>query len=414
MNKENKYWRNRADLRMDEYHKNSDETIYLITLAYDEAIKKINEDINKTFYKFMKDGGMTAAEARALLNSKISKKELESIRNSINQIQDEELKAYMMAKLNAEAYKARMTRLEALKESIYINCMQTADVEIDKSTTLYINNINQAYYENIYDIQKGTGIAFDFAEMPVDTIEEILKTNWSGKHYSERVWRNTEVLVEELTKTITSGLMAGTNSRKMATEIQDLSDYGKHAAERLIRTETTYVTNMSEIESYKECSIEKYVFVATLDLRTSKQCRAHDKKVYEVDKAVSGKNLPPLHPYCRSITIAYKDEETLNNFRRRARDPKTGKTYVLPKNISYDEWYRKYVIDRYGIQEASKIKKMIKNKASDKKQYKKYKEILGKDIPKSFEEFRKIKYNNSDEWKNIKHNYRIKKNGNKN
>ncbi|MEG2354352.1 MAG: hypothetical protein RSB70_06950, partial [Clostridium sp.] len=42
---------------------------------------------------------------------------------------------------------------------------------------------------------------------------------------------------------------------------------------------------------------------------------------------------------------------------------------------------------------------MIKNKASDRTQYKKYKEILGKDVPKSFTDFRELKYNNIEEWK---------------
>ena len=408
MNRENKYWRNRANLRMDEYHKSSDETIVLITSAYDEAIRKINEDINKIFYKFMKDSGLTKMEIRELLNSKIPKKDLDDIRNRINQIQDDDLRAYMMAEINAEAYKARITRLEALKESIYISCMQIADIEIEKSTSLYIDNINKSYHRNIYDIQKGTGIAFDFATMPTDTIEEILKNNWSGKHFSERVWKNTDALAEQLTKTITSGLMAGTNSRKMATEIQDLSEYGKHAAERLIRTETTYVTNMAEIESYKECGIEKYVFVATLDLRTSKTCREHDKKIYEVAKAVPGENLPPLHPYCRSTTIAYKDEETLNNLKRRARDPQTGKTYVLPKNMSYDEWYKKYVLEKYGNDKAEVFEKMIKNKSSDRKQHKRYIKELNEFVPKKLEDFQRMKYTNKEEWSRISYQYKLK------
>ena len=64
---------------------------------------------------------LSVSEARQLLNSKIPKKELDSIRTKIYGIQDEELKKYMIAQLNAEAYKARITRLEALKESIYIN-----------------------------------------------------------------------------------------------------------------------------------------------------------------------------------------------------------------------------------------------------------------------------------------------------
>lgn len=405
MRKETKYWRNRANLRMDEYHKNSNETIALINVAYEKAIKQINEDINKIFYKFMKNGGLTESETRDLLNSNISKKDLDDIRSRVRQIQDEDLKAYMIAELNAKAYKARITRLEAIKESISINIKKVADVEIRQSELSYINNIKEAYYRNTFDVQKQVGIGFEFAKVDTNKIEEILKNNWSGEHFSKRVWKNTDVLAEELTKTITAGLMAGTNSRKMATEIQDLSEYGKHAAERLIRTETTYVTNMAEIESYKECGIEKYVFVATLDLRTSKICRSHDKKIYEVAKAVPGENLPPLHPYCRSTTIAYKDEETLNRLKRRARDPQTGKTYVLPKNMSYDEWYKKYVLEKYGAQEAEKFEHMIKNKAFDSKEYKKYKETLGKDAPKSFEDFRKTKYNDTNKYKDLKTKY---------
>lgn len=43
----------------------------------------------------------------------------------------------------------------------------------------------------------------------------------------------------------------------MAIEIEDLTNYDKFAVERLIRTETTYLTNMAEIEAYKKCGISK-------------------------------------------------------------------------------------------------------------------------------------------------------------
>ena len=173
-----------------------------------------------------------------------------------------------MSQLNADEYKARITRLEALKESIYINTKKADDVELQQSQLGYIK---EAYYLNIYDIQKGTGIVTDFAALPVNAIEEILKNNWSGKHYSERVWGNSDVLASKLEEVITSGIMSGKNSKKMA-------------AERLVRTETTYVTNMVELESYKELDIDKYIFVATLDLRTSPMCREMDGKIFEVSK----------------------------------------------------------------------------------------------------------------------------------
>lgn len=406
--KSNSYWKDRANERMADYHKNSDETINKVNNAYDKAIEDINKEINKIFFKFQTDSGLSIEEAKALLNSKISEKELESIRAKIAYIEDKDLKQYLMAQLNAKAYNARMTRLEALKESIYINTKKAAEVELKQSELGYINNINKAYYKNIYDIQKGTGVVTEFATMPVSTIEEILKNNWSGKHYSERIWGNSEVLATKLEEVITSGLMSGKNSRRMATELAELSNYGKMAAERLVRTETTYVTNMAELESYKETDIEKYIFVATLDLRTSDECRKMDGKIIEVDKGVPGENLPPLHPWCRSTTRAYFEGMTR---RRRARDPETCKNYII-EDMNYDEWYQKCVVDKYGEQKAETFQNMIKNKASDKKQYAKYKEILGKDVPKSFDDFRDLKYNNNKGWNELKgqYNYSLTKN----
>ena len=407
--KNNAYWTRRANLRMEEYHKNSDSTIQKISAAYDKAIKDINEDINKIFYKYRLDSGLSTTEAIALLNAKIPKKELDSIRKSIYNIQDEELKRYMMAQLNAGAYKARITRLEALKESIYINSKIAADVEINQSTKLYTDNIKKAYYSNAFDIQKGLGVGFNIAEMPTETIQEILKNNWSGKHYSKRVWHNTDVLAKQLEEVITSGLMSGKSSRRMAQELQDLTDYGKFACERLIRTETTYITNAAEMESYKECGIDRYIFVATLDLRTSSVCREHDREVYEVEKAEVGVNLPPLHPHCRSTTRAYLGESTLKDIKRRARDTETGKTYLVPAYMKYQDWYDKFVVDKYGKDKTEVFEKMIKNKASDRKQFKKFKEVLGKEVPNTLKDFQRLKYNGIEEWKLTKYNYKLRK-----
>lgn len=396
-----KYWEERANLRMETYHKNSNETIFKINKAYDKAISDINKDIKKIFNKFQLDNELTQSEAKDLLNSKISIKEIEDIRAKINYIQDEDVKKYLRAKLDSGAYKARITRLEALKESININIAQVADVQLRDINTLFIDNIGQAYYSTMYDIQKGIGIGFSFAEMPTSRIKEILKQDWSGKHYSERVWKNNEVLAQKLQETLLSGFMSGKSYRRMAKELEDLSDLGKFASERLIRTECTYIANQGEIESYKECGIEKYVYVAILDLRTSEICRELDNKIFLVKEAMPGKNLPPMHPYCRSTTYAYMGKEWYEGIKRKARDPVTGELYTLPKNMSYKEWYQKFVVEKHGKDKADTMEKMIKNKSSDRKQYEEYKKILGKDVPKSLKEFQEMKYNNSTEWNKL-------------
>ena len=391
------------------YHKNSDETILKINKAYDKAIKDINEDINNIFRNYQINTGLSSSEGRKILNSKISDKELASIKERIRYIKDDDIKKQLYAELNSKAYKARITRLEALKDSINVNTKRVADTELQATTKLYTNNIQDAYYRTLFDIQKGVKLGFNVAEMPDETIQEILKNNWSGEHYSKRIWNNSKVFASKLEDTLISGIMAGHSVKKIAKELEEYTSYGKFATERLTRTETTYMCNMAEIESYKECGIDKYIFLATLDLRTSKQCRQHDGKIYKVSEAKPGVNLPPLHAYCRSTTIADMDSEGLENLSRRARDPVTGKTYIVPGDMNYEEWHKKFVVNKYGENKSQAMENMIKNKSYDKAQLKKYRKVLGKESPKSLKEFQELKYNNGEEWKLTQYNYKLRK-----
>lgn len=393
----NDYWERRALQRMASYQRDAEATIWTIMQAYDKAIQEITEEIERIFNKFAKDGQLLPDEARKLLNEPISRKEWEEIKAKIAEIKDPQIRRQLLNRLNAPAYRARITRLQALKEQIYLQCKIIADAEIRASTEGYIGTINEAYYRTMFDIQRGLGVGFEFAAMPTRTVEAILKNPWSGKHFSARIWGNTDELARLLEKVITSGFMSGVGVRKMTQEIQERFDVGKHAAARLVRTETTYMANAAEMESYEEAEIDRYVFVATLDLRTSPQCRAHDRKVYAVKDAKPGVNMPPLHPYCRSTTRAYFGSDTLKNVQRRARDPVTGKTYLVPADMSYEQW-RQSIVDKHGQDRIEVLEKQIRNKAADKRQYEEIKALIGPDAPKSFSKFQELKYNKVDEW----------------
>lgn len=404
---ENNYWFERAaNNRVATYHKDSDKTIQIITRAYDKAIKDINEDISKMIKKFSKDGNLTVAEARAMLNTQLTATEINNLKQQANSIADEEAKSQLITQINSQAYRARITRKQALKHSIYIKAKQIAAVEIRESAKQYIKTINHAYYRNIFDLQQGIGIGFNVASMPVKKVEQILKNPWSGKHFSQRIWHNTTVLADKLNEVITSGFMSGKSSRVIARELKEHTDYGKYAAERLVRTEVSFMSGSAELESYNECDIEEYIFVATLDLRTSKPCRKLDRKVFKVSEAEPGKNYNPMHPFCRSTTRAKIGPDTLKAVKRRARDPVTGKSYLVPADMNYKEWHEKYVVGKFGKEDATILQNMIQHKGSDKSELKALKSVLGKDLKvKSFNAFQDLKYRNREEYKLIKADY---------
>ena len=112
------------------------------------------------------------------------------------------------------------------------------------------------------------------------------------------------------------------------------------------------MANQAQLESYKHAGVKKYIFSATLDLKTSEVCRSLDGHSYYVRDAKPGTNYPPMHPWCRSTTIAYLPPEILKNMTRIARNPDTGKNYKVPANMTYREWYEKYVIG--GVDNESK------------------------------------------------------------
>ncbi|MET3659645.1 minor capsid protein [Sporosarcina psychrophila] len=398
----NAYWDKRSLQRMAEYHRGADSTVQIVNAAYDKAQKDIAAETQKIFDKFAKDGKLSAEEAQKILNEPISKVEWESIKSKINDIQDPAIKRQMLNRLNAPAYSARITRLEALKENTYLQSkIIIADTEIRASTTGYIGTINDAYYQTMFDVQKGLLVGFDFASMPTSRVEAILKNPWTGKQFSERIWDNTDVLASQVTDIITAGFMSGAGTAQMSRELAERMNVGKHAANRLVRTETTYMANMAEMESYGEAEIDEYMFLATLDKKTSVICQKQDLKVYKVKDAMPGVNMPPMHPFCRSTTRAYFGPKTLENIERRARDPITGKNELIPAGTNYEQW-REGLDEKHGKDKIDTIQKQIKNKAADKKQFDQFKEVLGKDAPKSFAAFQDLKYNNAEKWASVK------------
>ena len=269
-----------------------------------------------------------------------------------------------------------------------------SDVELQKSTELYRKTVEDNYLHSVFDFQQGTGYAYEFASMSPEHIEEILKNNWSGKHYSKSVWDNTDVLAEKLQQTLTIGLMSGKSYKRMAAELTELTSYGQYAAERLIRTETAYLIEESDKAAAIDRGTKVRIFRATLDLKTSKICREHDGDRVSIEKSVPGKNVPPLHPHCRSWM-----EEEIEGYEHRiraARDPVTGERVMVPAEMKYADWYDKYVKNN---PEAMAKEKALKNYQLDKKQYQEYENILGvKKVPKTLKEFQEMKYSNSEEW----------------
>jgi SPP1 gp7 family putative phage head morphogenesis protein len=273
------YWERRSAARMSSYLRDSQQTVYTVSRAYRRALRDIQGDLERIFESYANTHQLTPTEARAYLEQQVSQDEYERLLQEIARVEDPEVKRLLQARADAPAYRYRMTRAQALSEQLHVRMGQVADAEIAADTARFTKTIQDAYGRTMFDIQRGTGYGFSFTDISTGQVREILRTPWSGEHFSSRIWGNTQALADQLNETITAGFMSGRSIQDMADDLEGLSNMGRHAAVRVIRTETNFMANAAEIASYKEAGIKRYRFLATLDNRTSEICFLGSDKV---------------------------------------------------------------------------------------------------------------------------------------
>nr|DAP66053.1 MAG TPA: minor capsid protein [Caudoviricetes sp.] len=337
------YWTKRkANLiyeQMDKAEKQADK----FDKVYKESKAYLDKQINKVFDKFQRDYGLSERDARHVLKNMKDQKDLNELRKVLEARPDDPNIQRLLADLDSPAYAYRMKRLERLNDDL--DRMRESIYRSEKkgSDAFYSDLMKDSYYKATFDLQQQTGLAYSFSYLPETEIKRLQGLKWTGEAYSDRIWSNTGALASSVKDELLVSLMTGRSVRDTSQAIAERFEVGQNKARRLVRTESAFFHNQMELLSYEDAEITKYKFVAVLDRRTSEICQEHDNKVYDTDKAVPGVNYPPLHPWCRSTTIAYDEDADYSKLERRARNPETGKVEYVPADMSYEEWYDKYV-----------------------------------------------------------------------
>ena len=313
--------------------------------VYQEAKTYLDKEINKIFDKFQRDYGLSQVDARQVLKNMKDKKDLNELRKVLEARPNDPNIQRLLADLDSPAYSFRMKRLERLSDDLDRMRESIYHSEKTGSDAFYSDLMKDSYYKATFDLQQQTGLAYGFSGLPESEIKHLQSFSWvgDGSTYSTDIWKNTGKLTSSIKDELLMSLMTGRDTRETAQAIAERFNVGQNDARRLVRTESAFFHNQMELLSYEEADIEKYIFVAVLDKRTSRICQEHDNQVYDRDKATPGVNCPPMHPWCRSTTVGYDEDADYSKLKRRARNPETGKTELVPADMTYKEWYSKYV-----------------------------------------------------------------------
>lgn len=308
---------------------------------YNGAISQINKRIDDVFYSYIRKFDLTKKQGFDLLNQPLSYFEREELLKDIAKIKNPTVRKRFLARLDKDAYLYRMNREELLKEHTRAIINQVAVEEELMGVALFTSTLPETYFKTVHIIQSFTEYKI-IKDNKTHLVKKLTSKTWNGGNYSSRVWKNADILTQQLNDQIKAGILAGTDNRKLARMLKDNCDAGLYGARRLVRTEMSYLTNEAQLEAYKEEGVEKYVFLATLDLRTSKKCASLDLKKFKITEKEVGVNFPPMHPLCRSTVYPDIKKRKTNMSIRRAKD-KLGNTIVVDGIMNYEQWRKKFI-----------------------------------------------------------------------
>ncbi len=378
-----------------------------------EELRSINADIARRMKKqvnywvsrFAKDNGFTFAAAK----QKLTPEEIEEFRLDLqtyikyaSQLDNQMPEEWLLMVRNASTT-YHLTRLEALKIALINEVNDFIHKESGNIFKFLEQLYMDMYYQQTYEIAKGLNIKVNLFHPNEYKVKLLIKKPWTkdGLEFSERLWgAHREKLVKELHTTLENSIKTGDNATKIANKLADKFQVRKDHAEALLHTESARIAEEARFDNYKDLGVEKYIIVATLDHKTSDICRRMDGKVFLLKDKKVGENYPPFHVRCRTTTAPHIPEE-YNIGERAARD-KNGKTIHVPKDMTYKDFHKKYI---ESDKEYSLVEKKWKNRHSDKRQHKKYLNS-GVEVPKNFDKYQDLKYNDNKTYWRVKNQYR--------
>ena len=402
--KTEEYWENAALLREIAVQEGATATTADVLKLYDEALLDIEKEISIIEYNFRKRFGLDNKTAQYFLTRSQQEENLTMLINALENAPDEQARADILKYINLDglsvrAYASRIERYNAVKESIYARIKKLASDSITLVGAMLKTVYKESYYGAVDDVAKGLNVGINFGLLNDNAIDEAINTKWHGKRFSERIWDNTDRLADEAQKLVTKALMSGEALNKTAVKLQESFGAEKYHATTLIRTETAHVHAMADMRAYKDLDVEEYKYLATLDYVTCSVCQPLDGMVFKVSEAREGVNYPVMHPRCRCTTTM-----NINYDKRRARNPITGKNELIDGDVTYNEWLNNMSAEQRNA--LNLAQKKNSNRTADKLQHEKYKKVLGtKEVPREFDKFQELKYNDSEKWEFIKLDY---------
>lgn len=308
--------------------------------AFNQTKRELQKTVESFYWRYAEENGLTYAAAQ----QRLDKAEVGELKDYIDLVM-KNIGKYNQD-VNNMSIKARITRYQALEAQVDAMLRQLYAVEYEAMAEQTMQEVyGDTYYRTWYNIDQYRGFHSAFAQVDPAAVDRLLEYPFNGANFSARLWKQKDHLQTVLMESLTTMMVQGVPPQNLATDFAKKMQSKKFEAYRLLHTESSFLMSEATHAGYKEDDVEKYEIIATLDSKTCGICGELDGKVYPVEEAVPGKNMPPFHCFCRCTDAPHYDNTDMTDITRAARDA-DGNPIEVPADMTYKEW--KKIMDDGG------------------------------------------------------------------
>lgn len=192
------------------------------------------------------------------------------------------------------------------KYNRYFSLMKSLNKQLKALGGKEITITNQKLLDMYAITSSSVGKSINFSgEFNQKTAKEVINSIWcaDGKHWSNRIWQNKAQLQVALEKGLIDCVSRGVSKDELVKTLMETFNVGYRKADRIARTELSYVQNKAAINKYIEAGLDEYEILSAHDERVCEKCKAMDGKRFKIKDAVVGENFPPLHANDRCAVL---------------------------------------------------------------------------------------------------------------
>ena len=169
----------------------------------------------------------------------------------------------------------------------------------EKQISLLTKEFEIAFFDIYYSL--GIEGAEAFSTIDAVAAQQLINSIWviDGKNFSQRIWDNTERLIETLNEQLILTIAAGKKTTDLKNALQERFGVSYSRADTLVRTELCHIQTEAAKKRYEDYGVQYFEVLVDPDERTCELCKELIGKRFPIN----GASPLPVHPNERCAIV---------------------------------------------------------------------------------------------------------------